>query len=120
MMKGIRFLVAIAALGLFLTGCDSISEDPDPRDDVAEEIAAAFRGDVLEFEIVEINVADLAAGLGQGRIVLPAVNQAGKVIELALPTKVVHLRDPNLTQGHFKFGIGDDARVETVLREAYG
>ena len=115
MMKGIRFLVAIAALGLFLTGCDSISEDPDPRDDVAEEIAAAFRGDVLEFEIVEINVADLAAGLGQGRIVLPAVNQAGKVIELALPTKVVHLRDPNLTQGHFKFGIGDDARVETVL-----
>ncbi len=47
MMKGIRFLVAIAALGLFLTGCDSISEDPDPRDDVAEEIAAAFRGDVL-------------------------------------------------------------------------
>ena len=113
-MKRTLYLCTIIAFSLTLYGCDLISDDSDPNDDIAEDVAVAFRGDVHDFEIVEIDVADLATGLAQGRISLPVVTQAGEVISLDFQAETVQLRDPGVTQGIFRSGVGNDATIERV------
>ena len=83
---------------------DPITEEPidigDPEDAIREILA----GDVFDFHLVQLDMEAIVAGLGEGRIVLPLVNQENELLEAELIAKQIQLRVDGLREGQLRFG----------------
>ena len=103
-----RTLSVIVAVGV---GAAAVAVASSPAaaadDELATQLREVLGDEVTSFEIVELDVASLAAGLEEGKATLPAVTAKGELVDVTLASAPAQLREEGVEVGlvHTRRGV---------------
>lgn len=115
-----RRLLIVPLLAAFvgLSACDSLPTDDNSSDsrfpEVAGQVEQVLGDEVESFTIRELPMSDISAGLTEGNVELPLVDETGQVQNVTLASQVVQLRVPGLENGVERSGATTDPAIEEV------
>ncbi len=115
-----RRLVIVPLLATFvgLSACDSLPTDDSSTEsgfpEVASQVEEVLGDEVESFTIRELPMNEISAGLDEGSVELPLVDETGQVQNVTLASQSVQLRVPGLENGVERSGATTDPTIEEV------